>query len=199
MSIHTSRRAARPIASGDPRPARHKPWKRRIPFLVALAALAVVATTTWFAASSGDTASAVPAGSASTHDHHPAHANDIVYGPAPEALPPGAQMAVLQGDPSAPGQLFTIRLRLPDGYVLPPHWHPTDENVTVIKGTFLVGLGDVFDRKATLPPLHRGDFISAPANANHFAQARGRTEVQVHAIGPFAINYVNPQDDPRNH
>ena len=112
---------------------------------------------------------------------------------------PGAQMAVLQGDPSVPGQLFTIRLRLPDGYVLPPHWHPTDENVTVIKGTFLVGLGDVFDRKATLPPLHRGDFISAPANANHFAQARGRTEVQVHAIGPFVINYVNPEDDPRNH
>lgn len=108
-------------------------------------------------------------------------------------------MAVLQGDPSAPGELFTIRLRLPNGYVLPAHWHPTDENVTVIKGTFLVGLGDVFDRHTMLPPLHRGDFISAPANANHFAQARGRTEVQVHAIGPFAINYVNPRDDPRNH
>ena len=198
MSIHPPRRAVLPIAGDDARPARHKPRRRRTPTLLALAALAVVASTTWLAASSGDTVSAVPADSTSTHDHHPAHANDIVYGPAPDALP-RAQMAVLQGDPSAPGKLFTIRLRLPDGYVLPPHWHPTDENVTVIKGTFLVGLGDVFDRKAMLPALHRGDFISAPANANHFAQARGRTEVQVHAIGPFAINYVNPQDDPRNH
>jgi quercetin dioxygenase-like cupin family protein len=185
-----------PIAH-DPGPAKHKAWRRRTTFLVALASFAIVAATTiWFVAASGDTASA---DRASTHDHHPAHANDIVYGPAPDALPPGAQMAVLQGDPSAPGELFTIRLRLPDGYVLPPHWHPTDENVTVIKGTFLVGLGDVFDRQTMLAPLHRGDFISAPANANHFAQARGRTEVQVHAIGPFAINYVNPQDDPRNH
>ena len=135
-----------PMADHDPRPARHKSWRRRTTFLVALASLAIVAATTiWLAASSGDTASADPA-PASTHDHHSAHANDIVYGPAPDALPPGAQMAVLQGDPSAPGELFTIRLRLPDGYVLPPHWHPTDENVTVIKGTFLVGLGDVFDR-----------------------------------------------------
>jgi quercetin dioxygenase-like cupin family protein len=187
-----------PMAGHDRRQARQTPGRRRAPFLVALAALVVVATAASIAASSGDTASAVPAGSASTHDHHLARANDIVYGPAPDALPPGAEMAVLQGDPSLPGQLFTIRLRLPNGYVLPPHWHPTDENVTVIKGTFLVGLGDVFDRKAMLPPLHRGDFISAPANANHFALARGRTEVQVHAIGPFAINYVNPRDDPRN-
>ena len=195
MSIRTSTQAQPPIGD-EPRSPRN-PWRRRTPFLVAMAALAVAATT-WSAAASSRTASAVPAAIAS-HEHHVAHADDIVFGPAPAALPPGAEMAVLQGDPSAPGQLFTIRLRLPNGYVLPPHWHPTDENVTVIKGTFLVGLGDVFDRKAMLPPLHRGDFISAPANANHFAQAKGRTVVQVHAIGPFAINYVNPQDDPRNH
>ena len=69
----------------------------------------------------------------------------------------------------------------------------------MIKGTFEVGLGDVFDRKAMLPPLRRGDFITAPANANHFARAKGRTVVQVHAIGPFAFNYVHPEDDPRTH
>ncbi len=108
-------------------------------------------------------------------------------------------MAVLQGDPSVPGALFTVRLRLPDRYVLPPHWHPTDEHLTVISGKFLVGLGDTFDKHSLLPPLRAGGFITAPANANHFAITKGRTVVQVHAIGPFEMTYVNPADDPRNH
>ena len=179
-------------------PPTHRPWRRRVPVLLAVAAIAVGATTTWPAAASVRNASPAPT-AATAHEHHPQPANSIVFGPAPDALPTGAEMAELQGDPSVAGQLFTIRLRLPDGYVLPPHWHPTDENVTVIKGTFRVGLGDTFNRKAFLPSLHPGDFITAPANANHFAQAKGRTIVQVHAIGPFAITYVNPQDDPRNH
>ena len=193
MSIPT------PNRHQQPQPKRRTVSRWRTLVIGATAALAVVTTAAWSTAANGKTRTARPAITASGHEHHVEHTNDIVFGPAPDALPPGAQMAVLQGDPSAPGQLFTIRLRLPNGYVLPPHWHPTDENVTVIKGTFLVGLGDVFDRDVLLPALRRGDFISAPANANHFAQAKGRTEVQVHAIGPFAITYVNPQDDPRNH
>jgi quercetin dioxygenase-like cupin family protein len=144
------------------------------------------------------TPSPTPALSAPAHDHHEQHSNNIVYGPAPDVFPPGAEMAVLQGDPSVAGALFTVRLRMPNGYIIPPHFHPTDENVTVIKGTFKVGLGDHFSKDAFLPPLYRGDFITAPANANHFAQAKGRTEVQVHAIGPFQMTYVNPADDPRN-
>ena len=104
---------------------------------------------------------------------------------------------MLQGDPSVAGAVFTVRLRMPDHYVIPPHWHPTDEAVTVIKGTFLVGIGDTVDRKNLLPALHRSDFVVAPANVNHFAMTKGRTEVQVHAIGPFAMTYVNPADDPR--
>jgi quercetin dioxygenase-like cupin family protein len=95
------------------------------------------------------------------------------------------------------GHALTVRLRMPDHYVIPPHWHPTDETVTVIKGTFLVGIGDTVDRKNLLPALHRSDFVVAPANVNHFAMTKGRTEVQVHAIGPFAMTYVNPADDPR--
>ena len=121
------------------------------------------------------------------------------WGPAPAAFPAGAEMAVLQGDPGAAGEIFTVRLRFPNGYVLPAHWHPTDEHVTVISGTFLVGLGDRFDQEAFVPPLRAGGFITAPAHVNHFAMARGRTEVQVHAIGPFAMTYVDPADDPRNH
>jgi quercetin dioxygenase-like cupin family protein len=131
------------------------------------------------------------------HDHHEQNEDGIVFGPAPDAFPAGAEMAVLQGDPSVAGAIFTVRLRLPNGYILPPHTHPTDENVTVISGKFLVGLGDTFDRKALLPTLRAGGFITAPANASHFATVRGRTVVQVHAIGPFEITYVNPDDDPR--
>jgi quercetin dioxygenase-like cupin family protein len=123
------------------------------------------------------------------------HGGDVQWGPAPAIFPAGAQMAVMHGDPGAAGELFTVRLRFPNGYVIPAHWHPTDENVTVISGTFLVGMGDRFDAHA-LTPLRAGGFITAPANMNHFAMARGRTEVQVHAIGPFALTYVNPADDP---
>lgn len=121
----------------------------------------------------------------------------IEFALAPPVFPAGAELAVLQGDPHVAGEVFTVRLRFPDGYVVPAHWHPTDEHVTVISGTLLVGLGDTFDEKALLPPLETGGFITAPANVNHFATARGETEVQVHAIGPFELTYVNPEDDPR--
>jgi quercetin dioxygenase-like cupin family protein len=125
-----------------------------------------------------------------------AQSSTPVWGPAPPALPPGARLAVMQGDPSQ-SALFTIRLELPDGYRLAAHWHPTDEHVTVISGTFLVGMGDTLDATKTiaLPP---GGFITAGANMRHYAIARGRTVVQVHAMGPFALTYVNPKDDPRN-
>jgi quercetin dioxygenase-like cupin family protein len=130
---------------------------------------------------------------AATHTHHQQGASEVKFGPAPAVFPPGAEMAVLQGDPSIPGAVFTVRLRFPNGYVLPAHWHPTDENVTVISGTFFVGIGDKFDRAALLPALRSGGFVSAPANVNHFATVRGRTVVQVHAIGPFRLTYVDPQ------
>ena len=135
--------------------------------------------------------------SSTPHDHVAYHDDELEFGPAPPAFPAGAQMAVLAGDPTATGGIFTVRLLMPDGYVIPPHWHPTDENVTVIRGEFLVGLGDTFEEAGMLA-LEPGDFITAPANANHFAMARGETEVQVHAIGPFAMTYVNPADDPQN-
>jgi quercetin dioxygenase-like cupin family protein len=164
--------------------------------------LGVAAVAVVLAGVAGSTAETAPANDAKggpPHAHHqPRHAGDIVFGPAPAVFPRGAEMAVLQGDPSVAGEIFTVRLRFPAGYVLPAHWHPTDEHVTVISGTFLVGLGDAFDSKALLPPLHRGDFVTAPAHANHFATVRGRTVVQIHAIGPFRLTYVNPKDDPRH-
>jgi len=121
--------------------------------------------------------------------------NDVKWGPAPPALPAGAQLAVLSGDPSK-AEPFTIRLKAPDGYKIMPHWHPTDENVTVLEGTFVMGTGEKFDQAAAheMPP---GAFARMPKGTRHYAMAKGETVVQVHAMGPFVINYVNPNDDPR--
>jgi quercetin dioxygenase-like cupin family protein len=125
------------------------------------------------------------------------HSDDLNWGPAPAVFPPGAMFAVVQGDPSVAGEIFTVRLRFPNGYILPPHTHPTDEHVTVLRGTFGVGLGTVFSQDALIS-LQPNEFITAPKNMAHFATATGITEVQVHAIGPFQLTYVNPADDPRN-
>ena len=140
-------------------------------------------------------ASAVVADGAMNNEHDVPGDDQIKWGPAPPIFPAGAQFAVVQGDPSVAGAVFTVRLRLPNGYILPPHTHPTDENVTVLRGTFLVGLGENFSKSA-LVPLKALGFITAPANMAHFASARGLTEVQVHAMGPFQLTYVHPKDDP---
>lgn len=119
---------------------------------------------------------------------------ELNWGPAPAIFPAGAQMAVLQGNPGGT-ELFTVRLRFPNGYRIAPHTHPTDENVTVISGTFLVGMGTTAERNGMLR-LGAGGFVTAPANHAHYATAQGRTVVQVHAMGPFAMTYVNPADTP---
>lgn len=120
---------------------------------------------------------------------------DLKWGPAPAVFPPGAQMAVLQGDPGSTS-LFTVRLRLPDGYKVAPHTHPTDEHVTVISGTLRVGMGTSVESKGMMT-LRAGGFVTAPANQAHYAIAQGATIVQVHAMGPFAMTYVYPADTPR--
>ncbi|HVX41714.1 MAG TPA: cupin domain-containing protein [Gemmatimonadaceae bacterium] len=126
-----------------------------------------------------------------------AQAPELKWGPAPAVFAAGAKMAVLQGDPSKTA-MFTIRLDLPDGYAIAPHWHPTDEHVTVIEGTFMVGMGDKVDA-AKMLSLPAGGFITAPAPMHHYGRAKGHTIVQVSAMGPFAMTYVNPADDPSKH
>lgn len=124
-----------------------------------------------------------------------AQAPALAWGPAPAVFPAGAKMAVLQGDPSKP-EWFTVRLDLPNGYRVQPHFHPTDELLTIISGTFLLGMGDKLDEaKATVMPT--GGFGTVAANMHHYAIARGRTVVQVQGMGPFALTYVNPQDQAR--
>lgn len=122
---------------------------------------------------------------------------DVKWGEGPGALQPGAKMAVIEGDPKTPNALFTIRIKLPSGFKIQAHSHPADEHVTVISGTFQMGMGDAFDAKA-LTSLPAGSFAVMPKGHHHFASAKGETVVQVHGVGPWAITYVNPTDDPRN-
>ena len=119
----------------------------------------------------------------------------LKWGPAPAVFRKGAKMAVVSGDPSKAG-MFTIELSMPGGYRIMPHFHPTDEAVVVKKGTLLVGMGDKFDLKQA-KPMKVGEKGSIPATQHHFASAKGATIVEVTAMGPFALTYVNPADDPQ--
>jgi quercetin dioxygenase-like cupin family protein len=120
----------------------------------------------------------------------------LQWGPAPPFLPAGAKFALVSGDPGKPGP-FEIELSMPNGYVIPPHFHPTDETVAVTSGHFRIGKGDTIDRKAekTLAPGQSGT-LKTPMH--HWARAQGRTVVAVSGTGPFQITYVTPSDDPRN-
>jgi quercetin dioxygenase-like cupin family protein len=118
----------------------------------------------------------------------------LQWGPAPAVFPSGAKMAVVSGDPSKEG-VFQVQLSMPDGYTVPPHFHPTDEALEVKEGTFLVGMGDKLDPKKT-KAMEKGDKGSVPAKMHHFGIARGATIVEVTAKGPFALTYVNPADNP---
>jgi len=115
---------------------------------------------------------------------------------APAAFPDGAQISMIEGDSSKPGP-YTLRLRFPDGYTLPPHAHPNDEHLTVIQGTFVIGMGRQATRE-TARELPVGSFLLIPNRTEHFAWAKGETIVQLHGTGPGGLMYVNPADDPRN-
>jgi quercetin dioxygenase-like cupin family protein len=133
---------------------------------------------------------------AATVEHKIVTPSEMSWGDAPPGLPPGAKMAVLDGNPGKKGS-FTVRLQAPDGYKVPPHTHPTTERVTVISGTFHLGMGDKFD-EATARELSPGGFAVLPAGMKHFGWMTGETIVQIQSEGPFIIKYVNPADDPRN-
>ncbi|HEV7991071.1 MAG TPA: cupin domain-containing protein [Gemmatimonadaceae bacterium] len=127
----------------------------------------------------------------------PAHAQKsakLTWGPAPAVLPAGAKMAVVSGDPGKAAP-FVVQLDMPKGYVVPPHSHPTDEVVTVKSGSFGYGMADKIDAKAT-KWLKPGQSVNLKANMNHYATANAHSKIQISAMGPFAIKYVNPADDP---
>ena len=111
------------------------------------------------------------------------------------SLPTGAKIAVIEG-PMNEAVPFTVRLKLPADYKVPAHWHPAIEHVTVISGTFNMGTGDKLDQSKTTPLLAGSVAIMQP-KTNHFAWTKEETIIQAHGVGPWAVNYVNPADDPR--
>jgi quercetin dioxygenase-like cupin family protein len=120
----------------------------------------------------------------------------LTWADAPPSLPPGAKIAVLEGDPGKEGP-FVFRAKLPDGYRIPPHTHPKTERITVLAGTFHVGMGEKFDAART-KALTAGSYGYWPAGMKHYVFAEGETVIQFHGNGPWALTYVNPADDPRN-
>ena len=119
---------------------------------------------------------------------------EMKWGDAPPSLPKGAKITVLSGDPGKPGP-FVARLQVPASYKIAPHWHSTDEDLTVISGTFYFGEGDKMDMKAS-HAMTAGGFHHLPAKTHHYAYSKGPTVVQINAMGPFDIVYVDPKDDP---
>ena len=120
----------------------------------------------------------------------------LEWKPGPAAIPPGAKMAVLEGDPTKEGP-FVVRFQFPDGYHIPPHTHPKTERVTVISGNLYLATGETLDRNSA-KKLAAGSFGYWPAGMKHAAWSEGETVIQLHGIGPWQIKYVNPADDPRN-
>ena len=128
-------------------------------------------------------------------DHKILTPQEVKWSPGPASIPKGAEAAVLYGDPSKDGP-FAMRLKMPSGYKIPPHSHPKPEVVTVISGTFRIGMGDKADA-SKLKALPAGGFFAFAPGMNHFAEAEGETVVQLNSTGPWGLTYVNAQDDPR--
>jgi quercetin dioxygenase-like cupin family protein len=133
---------------------------------------------------------------AKTATHKMLTPDQLQWGKPPPGLPPSAELAPLEGDPSQPGW-FIVRMRMPDGTQIRPHWHSKDEHITVLSGRMGMGMGDTWST-AQMKELPSGSYFSLPAGQKHFAAAHGETIVEISGPGPFDIHYVNPSDDPRN-
>ena len=125
----------------------------------------------------------------------PAQAKTLKWGAAPPSLPSGAQMAVVKGDPGAKG-MFTLQLKMPADYAVPAHWHPTNETVKVLSGSVHYGMADKLDMTKA-KTLTAGHSVTMKAKMNHWVHAPAPATLQVSGMGPFAITYVDPKDDPR--
>jgi quercetin dioxygenase-like cupin family protein len=121
--------------------------------------------------------------------------NDLKWADVP-TLPPGAKVAVIQG-PLNEAVPFMMRLRFPPNYKVPPHWHPAIEHLTVLSGTFNMGIGNKLDMTKS-KPLSAGGVMIIQPKIPHFAWTKEEVTVQVHGVGPWGVTYVDPADDPRN-
>jgi hypothetical protein len=136
----------------------------------------------------------MPAGWAQSSDHRMISPNDLNWSDVP-SLPPGAKIAVIEG-PMSEAVPFTVRLKFPANYQIPSHWHPAVERVTVLSGTFYMGVGEKLDVQKSMP-LSPGSMMILQPKINHFAWTKEEVVVQLNGIGPWGVTYVNPKDDPR--
>lgn len=120
--------------------------------------------------------------------------SDLQWGDPPPSLPPGSRLAVVAGDPTK-AEPFVLRAQVPAGYRVAPHWHPGVENLTVLSGTIALGMGEQFDENA-MTAIGAGGYASLPAEMRHYFLSKTASTFQVHGMGPFVVNYVNPADDP---
>lgn len=146
-------------------------------------------------AAGGSTFAAAQTAAPSSADHVMVTAQEIKWSAAPASLPKGAEISLLHGDPSKNG-LFVMRLKMPAGYTIPPHKHPGTEVVTVISGTFHLGMGEAAE-KSKAKALPAGSLFVFPPGMAHFAHVDQETIVQISTTGPWGVDYINPQDDPR--
>ncbi|HEX7792127.1 MAG TPA: cupin domain-containing protein, partial [Afipia sp.] len=123
-------------------------------------------------------------------DHHAiAQADDLKWS-APAAYAPGAQFAVIKGDPTKEG-MYVVRLKVPAGFIIAAHNHPNDENVTVLSGSFNIGTGDKIDQtKGTL--VKAGGYSFVAKGMSHYAWFTEETVLQLHGMGPQGVTYINP-------
>jgi len=117
---------------------------------------------------------------------------DIKWGAVPPSMPKGAKIAVLEGDPSKPGP-FVIRLMVPPGYKIAPHWHTQDESLTVISGTLYFGSGDKVETSKA-HTLTAGSFHFLSGKDHHYLVAKSQAVIQINGNGPFDVTYINPDD-----
>jgi hypothetical protein len=117
--------------------------------------------------------------------------SELVWRP----LFPGVEMTVVSGDPDKKGGLYVIRIRSKGEVRVPPHWHPNDEHVTVLAGSFLMARGDKCDASKFIE-LKAGSHSVMPATMPHFGLHKAENVVEVYGEGPFAPTFVNPEDDP---
>lgn len=138
----------------------------------------------------------IPAPAQAADEHKMVMPQDVQWAPAPNSIPKGAEAALLYGDPGK-DELFILRLKFPAGYTVSPHTHPKPEIVTVLSGTLHLGMGETADRSKT-QAVPAGSFFALPPGTPHFAFTDEETVLQLSSSGPWALNYINPEDDPRN-
>jgi ChrR-like protein with cupin domain len=137
-----------------------------------------------------------PAKDAKPSGHVLVNPGQIQWQPAGPSLPAGAQLAVLDGDPAKAAAMYAVALKMPSGYKIPPHFHPMDAGVVVVKGTFMMGLGEkVIESKAHELPI--GTYMRLSKGVRHFEWTKSETILYIYGQGPLDTIYVNPADDPR--